>query len=282
MASNGSTPARARTITELKASMIMRPALTNNFEVYVASPPNMGKALSLNGVNLDTNRLILSCSEASLPGSSIATHEITNDHTGVTERHGYRRLYDDKADFTFYVDSAYYQIKFFETWLRYIVNENVSSDLENNITNNYYSYRVNWPDDYQTSDLYITKFEKDLGAVGQLPAASPLTYRFIQAFPTNITSMPVSYETASLLKVTVSFSYSRYFIQNSKSISQTTPQPNATGNPELNTSNQTNNPGGTVGYNGLTKSTVVTNEYYNNFGQRSQDATNTANFLGVA
>jgi len=40
--------------------------------------------------------------EANLPGSSLATIE-TLDYMGVTERHAYRRLYDDTIDFTFLV-----------------------------------------------------------------------------------------------------------------------------------------------------------------------------------
>ena len=49
--------------------------------------------------------LNISCSEASLPGSSIATFEIKNDYAGVTERYAHRRMYDDRIDFTFYVDT---------------------------------------------------------------------------------------------------------------------------------------------------------------------------------
>ena len=95
-------------------SKIMRPALTSHYNVYL----NTAELLSENekskeGIrnffdsrqaNIEEEILALSCSEASLPGSSLATHEINNDFTGVTERHVYRRQYDDRIDFTFYVD----------------------------------------------------------------------------------------------------------------------------------------------------------------------------------
>ena len=42
-----------------------------------------------------------------------------------------------------------------------------------------------------------------------------LTYNFVNAFPLSITSMPVSYDTSSLLKCTVSFSYIRYYYTSS-------------------------------------------------------------------
>lgn len=210
---------RPRTLSDIKAKLL-QPATTSNFECYFSVPS--GLPLAANKISYDPDRLLITCSEASLPGSSIATHEINNDYTGVTERHGYRRLYDDKADFTFYVDTQYYQIKFFETWMRYVVNEQYAAGYE---TNPAYTYRVNYPATYQT-DIFITKFEKDYGAArrGRGYTNTPLVYKFIKAFPTNITSMPVSYETSSLLKVTVSFTYSRYVIASSSSFAGTQAQ----------------------------------------------------------
>lgn len=207
------TPPRPRKLSDIKAKLL-QPATTSNFECYFAVPS--GLPLAANKLSYDPDRLIITCSEASLPGSSIATHEINNDHSGVTERHGYRRLYDDKADFTFYVDTEYYQIKFFETWLRYVVNEQYADGVE---VDPAYTYRVNYPVTYQ-SDIFITKFEKDYGFSKRSSGyrSNSIVYKFLKAFPTNITSIPVSYETSSLLKVTVSFAYSRYVIlQNSPS-----------------------------------------------------------------
>ena len=140
-----------------------------------------------------------SCSEASLPGSSLMTNEINDDHTGVTERHAYRRQYDDRIDFTFYVDRNYDIITFFERWISYCASENDAEALNNR----YYSYRVNFPDDYQTDALYVTKFERDV-------FGTALEYKFIRAYPISITSMPVSYDSSQLLKCTVSFTYIRY------------------------------------------------------------------------
>jgi len=141
----------------------------------------------------------LSCSEASLPGSSLMTNEINDDHTGVTERHAYRRQFDDRTDFTFYVDHDYRILNFFESWISYCGKEDLQADLNQR---NYF-YRFNFPDDYQTDDLYITKFERDV-------FGTALEYRFIRAYPISITSMPVSYDASQLLKCTISFTYSRY------------------------------------------------------------------------
>jgi hypothetical protein len=196
-----------KSVSDLKASLL-RPALTSHFQCWFEPPQSVQNFINSragagigNGTNVGAFELIsLSCSEASLPGSSLATHEINNDFSGVTERHVYRRQYDDRADFTFYVDHDYNVIQFFENWMSYIVNEQVSAGIDN--TN--YSYRVNFPDQYK-STIYIKKFEKDY--TGRV-----LQYRFINAYPISITSMPVSYESSQLLKCTVSFNYSRYVI----------------------------------------------------------------------
>ena len=137
--------------------------------------------------------------EASLPGTSLATVELTNDHSGITERHVHRRQYDTTASFTFLVDRDYKQIKLFETWIGYIVNEQNSKDPN-------YFYRVNFPagpGGYQTM-IGINKFERDY----KQPA---LEYRFLNAYPISIDSMPVSYEGVNTLKCTVNFNFSRYF-----------------------------------------------------------------------
>jgi len=192
---------------------LLRPALTSHFlcefrpnqkmESFLKSrSSNQVRFFGADYSNIVNEELIkLSCSEASLPGSSLATNEINNDYTGVTERHAYRRLYDDRSDFTFYVDRDYRVINFFESWISYIVGEdNATAQLGRT-----YNYRVNFPEFYKTDYLYITKTEKDYkGRV--------LRYKFINAFPISINSMPVSYDSSQLLKCTVSFTYSRYTI----------------------------------------------------------------------
>jgi len=211
--------------TELK-SKLLRPALTSHYAVYInpatiQSKTDAGSFFANRQANIDGELLTLSCSEASLPGSSLATHEINNDFTGVTERHVYRRQYDDRIDFTFYVDHDYKVIKFFETWMSWIVGE----DQFQNQSNNNFSYRVKFPEDYKT-DIYIQKFEKDF--------TSAVEYAFIGAYPISITSMPVSYDSSQLLKCTVSMSYVRYFMNNNTTLIPPKPtNPNAPANPEF-------------------------------------------------
>jgi hypothetical protein len=200
-----------RTVAQIKANLL-QPALTSHFEVQITKPEGLTAGyLAANGIpNLNQEKLQLLCSETVLPGSSLATHEINNDFTGVTERHAYRRLYDDRIDLSFYVDAEnYLPIRFFETWIKYVVAENVG-DAEGGkpvgSKNSAYFYRVNYPNLYiAPQGLTITKFERDY-------KRKPLTYKFVNVFPIAVTSIPVSYDASSLLKCTVSLTYIRYYI----------------------------------------------------------------------
>lgn len=210
-------------LSKLK-SKLMRPATTSHFLCQFQPPSGAAiqsfassrAADGFLGATAYTDSggaelIELSCASASLPGSSLATHEINNDFTGVTERHAYRRQYDERSDFTFYVDSDYKIIDFFESWMSFIVGEdNLGEQANPN-----YSYRMNFPKDYKTDYLYITKFEKNYNSpqkLGEELVPTSLTYQFINAFPISINSMPVSYEGSDVLKCTVSFTYSRYVI----------------------------------------------------------------------
>jgi len=188
-----------KSVSEIK-SALLRPALTSHFEVEVPFPS------ALRGIiGTDQGSLNLSCSEARLPGSQLATLELNNDHTGVTEKHAYRRQFDDRIDLTFYVDAGNYTaIRFFESWISYIMNEDLE-ESENQIASRSYNYRARYPNDYiMDQGLKVTKFERDY--------RQQLTYNFVRAFPLSISSMPVSFDASSLLKVTVSMSYIRYYI----------------------------------------------------------------------
>lgn len=210
----------AKSIAQIKASLL-HPATTSHFEVEIPMPKVLkDKYLSDNGINIsntDLNNLYLMCSEASLPGSNLATLELNNDRTGVTERHAYRRVYDDRMDFTFYVDARYYlPIRVFEIWMKYIAQESISEPRDGSKTSSKkkdYFYSFQYPDNYMiNSGLKITKFEKSsLGGAKGLGAGT-LTYEFIRAFPISVSSMPVSYDSSSLLKCTVSMSYIRYLV----------------------------------------------------------------------
>jgi hypothetical protein len=207
---------KIRTVGEIK-SKLLHPALTSHFEVEIPKPPGFDEFLGQNNYQYNSvsgDQLNLMCSEAILPGSNLATLELSSNYTGVTERHAYRRIYDNNIDFTFYVDAdKYLPIKYFEIWMKFIVDESVTDQKDKGVgtEDSNYFYRVRYPKDYMCqSGLKVTKFERT--GNGKSYTGSTLIYNFVNAFPISVFSMPVSYESSSLLKCTVSFSYIRYFI----------------------------------------------------------------------
>jgi len=197
-------------VSDIKANLL-RPATTSHFEVEV---PVIDALDHWKGVAGGQAKINLMCCEASLPGSNLATFDVNNDRTGVTEKRVHRRIFDDRIDLAFYVDAGLYQpIKFFEEWMSRITNGRFTENTrqrraasEDELMSPNYDYRMRYPDDYiAPQGLKVTKFEKD--------HLNPLTYEFVNSFPLAINSMPVSYDGSSLLKCTVSMSYIRYVVR---------------------------------------------------------------------
>jgi hypothetical protein len=207
---------------------ILQPAQTTHYSVDINFNQGISNWINEKFGSIFDNRrlpegmkdiLSISCCDASLPGSTFFTHEIQNDRTGVTEKIPYRRVYDDQTSFTFYVSTNYSTLVFFEGWMSYIAKEEYGTNP--GVTDQNYSYRMRYPEEKNTSNNYrvgmsITKFEKNY----QLPqnidkskeTIRELKYNFIDAYPLAINSIPVSYESASALKVTVSFAFTRYYL----------------------------------------------------------------------
>lgn len=165
------------------------------------------------------------CKATSLPGSSIATHDVANDYYGVTQKSAYKRQFDNTIDLTFFIDSNYQMLYLFEAWMEYIMP--LQGD---NIKSGTVYYKAHYPNHYRSS-LFIHKFNKDHdGVSGFRENARPakyhynrpgeITYEFINAFPQNISSTQVSYDASANLEFTVTFAYDRYITSRSTSISK--------------------------------------------------------------
>ena len=192
--------------TTVIKSRILNLAQTSVFQVKIQPPPDVVSFLSNTdaGISYSQNGLDIEllCSETNLPGQSLATHDQPNDYPGVTEKMVYRKIYDDRIDFTFMVDKQYNVIQFLEGWIDYCTGQGTTFDDDEYIDRTRF-YRMNYPNKYKTDSVYITKFEKDA-------RESYLTYQFVGAFPISITATPVSYESSTALRCTASFSFMRY------------------------------------------------------------------------
>ena len=190
------------------ANRLMGPlAQTNHFLVTISSlTPEVESYIQSFSNASDFRRFLaerggILCSDASLPTSSYATAEVKDNFMGIPQQFAHTRIYTD-IDFTFYVDEKYTLLKIFEGWMEYI-SSGANTFMEQQ-TKSFYR-RMRYPDSYKCNTLYINKFEKDYRRT--------LRYQFINAFPKAMSSVPVSYGSAEILKVTVSFNYDRYIVR---------------------------------------------------------------------
>ena len=216
-----SIPPQRLTVDKI-VSDLLEPATTSFYQVSISDPRQLnergdtfatylrqqGLEVLFNSRGLDPTRrekLQLFCSETTLPGSSLATSNLDNDFTGVSEKYAHRRVFDEEISLTFYCDAKeYLPVRYFESWLSYMTN-----DTRDNHSENFY-YRMKFPKKYK-GGLEITKYEKNLFSQDPVRGRTkPLTYTFIDAFPRSISAMPVTYDASDLLKCSVSFSYTRY------------------------------------------------------------------------
>lgn len=157
------------------------------------------------------------CAETVLPGATFDVTEETGSRQGIIERFPTRRVYPD-VTMTFYIDYDYKLIRLFEEWMNYINPIYTTSGIveanrigQGNAKQKEDFFRFKYPDDYKRI-ISITKFERDLTPETN-KTVPRMTYRLIQAFPTNLTAMPLTYEGSQILKTTVTFSYTRYVIE---------------------------------------------------------------------
>ena len=190
------------------ANRLMGPlAQTNHFLVTLSSLTPEVEAYIQNYSDASDFRRFLAerggilCSDASLPTTSYATAEVKDNFMGIPQQYAHTRVYTD-IDFTFYVDENYTLLKIFEGWMEYISSG--SNRLMEQQTKSYYR-RMRYPDSYKCNTLYVNKFEKNFNRT--------LRYQFVNAFPKSMSSVPVSYGPADILKVTVSFNYDRYIVR---------------------------------------------------------------------
>ena len=181
------------------------------------------------GIFLDTNstsqKYDFLCSAASLPGSVFDYSEEKGSRQGMLERMAFRRIYEP-FDLTFYIDDDYNILRMFEEWMNFInpvynqtngrYDGSESSQLDAYQERNTYS-RFRYPDDYRRR-ISITKFERNFlknpndknNTFENIPL---LTYRFIDAFPTILSPVQMSYQGSTFLQVTVQFHYLRHTVE---------------------------------------------------------------------
>ena len=101
-------------VSKIKANLL-NVAQSSLYRMTIPIPTTVRSTLNLNDGDFENINLL--CCEATLPGSSLTTHEVNNDYHGVTEKMAYRRLYDETIGLTFYVDRNYKVLRMIEGWM---------------------------------------------------------------------------------------------------------------------------------------------------------------------
>ena len=223
-----------KTVDDIKRDLL-KPAFTSKFMVEIDIPKSLRQSGRMDRFLTDGLRtqkgskdirehLSIACADASLPGSSLMTFDVTDDRHGVTEVMAHRRQYDQKMDFTFYVGSRdYMAIRFFEGWMDYVVDTDKSTQqISASPWSPNHHYRMNFPNADQNGKtgykldqgLKVSAFENQLpdNEWGDENDSTVLEYNFLYSFPVAVAAMPVSYSGTDLLRCTVTMSYLRYVI----------------------------------------------------------------------
>jgi hypothetical protein len=193
-------------------------AQTSHYEVsFGGLHPRLTSYLSRKGIS---SRFIaedagLLCHSAVLPTTQLATANITGNFMGITEKFAHTRQYNE-ISLDFYVDRNYNAIKFMETWMEFIAsgsNNPIDSPLQP-ISQNRKDYisRMQYPEYYKSDRTKIVKFDRDYG--------QEIEYSFIGLFPFQIASIPVTYASSEVLKMTAVFQYDRYIAGKSLSLNE--------------------------------------------------------------
>ena len=195
-------------------------------------------------------RYELLASDANLPGTNMQVVQEVGSRQGIRERFAGQRQYTD-ISVSFYVTHDYASLRFFQEWINYMnpiylgregeTYDSSSATGYPEATGKNAFHRFRYPHTYKR-DIQITKFERDInkGFTQKKKVATEWTtdmdtkdegkpiydsayqptvisYNFVNAFPVSIQDIQLSFGAAQVLKVTVDFSYDRYFlVQSSK------------------------------------------------------------------
>ena len=162
------------------------------------------------------------CAEAVIPGVQFDVTEEMGSRQGTIERFPTRRIFPEFT-MTFYVDNEYNLIRLFEEWMNYINPLYAGTGIlppspigqGNNLGKDRRDFfRFRYPDEYKRI-ISLTKFERNFNSDDpkKIKFSPQLTYRMLEAFPTNITAMPLTYEGSQIVKTTVTFQYIRYVME---------------------------------------------------------------------
>ena len=162
----------------------------------------------------------LMCDEADLPGVQAATGQINGIYTGSGQyQYAHTRIYNDLT-LSWICDANMTPLKFLQVWMETIFNEyedaredepltayNQGSPRDIKTRQRNRSVRLSYPDEY-TVKLNILKAEKNNSSETGRPS---IAYKFDGVYPYSIDTIPLSFGTSQLVKVSANFYYERWY-----------------------------------------------------------------------
>lgn len=142
-------------------------------------------------------RILLLCDEATLPGEQSNTGNVIR-YAGASPRYyPTNPIYTD-LQLSFICDAEMQALKFLIDWRKKIY---APTEVDGEVSN-----RLNYPSEYQ-ADIFIEKNERDQTSdVG----ITSLKYQLFNAWPYAVDSIPLSYGSSQLVKVTANFYYTHW------------------------------------------------------------------------
>lgn len=177
----------------------------------------------LGGTDLKALKYDFLCYSTTLPGNTFQTYDEVGSRQGVRETFPFMRNFSD-FQLEFFVDADYGIVRLFEEWINFInplYNDNgvtTANDRGSQSTQSSFDrdaiFKFKYPYSYKRT-IAVTKFERNIrvdskGNVLQSPPM--LTYKFLNAYPQNITAMDLNYEGTTITKTSVQFTYDRYVV----------------------------------------------------------------------
>ena len=158
-----------------------------------------------------TNEVGLLCNAASIPGYDYTTFEARGNFTGIVEKFAHIRNQRDTY-LTFYVDKSYKTLIFFNGWMDFISSGSYDPGNMRFQNEKGYHTRMRYPEEYKCNSSRIIKFDRDYKV--------ELEINFVDMFPTFIMEPQLSYQNSEILNLTVGFTYTRYIMGKTSSISE--------------------------------------------------------------
>ena len=150
-------------------------------------------------------KMSLLCTQAEIPGTSYVPSSAIGHRQGIQEDFPNLRNFPP-LNLSFYCDADHVILEVLESWMSYINPIQTGSRQSNAYS------RFNYPEEYKET-IHITKFERDTFIRESRNASyqSDITmYEFVNAWPSDLTSMRVAYGDSNVLRCSIQFAYDRF------------------------------------------------------------------------